>query len=96
MTNEQKTQIKKAVTTFLKAIIPPLVAMVSSILTTLISGDVSTSVAVGCIGGSVSTCLVGQNMEGMELTKLIINGIVSITSIIINIIASTKNKGGKK
>ena len=59
MTNEQKTQIKKAVTTFLKAIIPPLVAMVSSILTTLISGDVSTSVAVGCIGGSVSTCLVG-------------------------------------
>ena len=35
-------------------------------------------------------------MEGMELTKLIINGIVSISSIIINIIASTKNKGGKK
>ena len=90
MTNEQKTQIKKAVTTFLKAIIPPLVAMVSSILTTLISGDVSTSVAVGCIGGSVSTCLMGQNMDGMEITKLIINGIVSISSIIINIIARAK------
>lgn len=36
-------------------------------------------------------------MDGMELTKLIVNGIVSISSIIINIIAGTiKNKGGKK
>lgn len=59
MTDEQKKSIKKAAVTFLKAIIPPLVAMISSILTTLISGDMSTGVAVGCVGGVATSCIVG-------------------------------------
>lgn len=59
MTDEQKKAIKKAGVNFLKAIIPPLVAMISSILTTLISGDMSTGVAVGCVGGLASNCIVG-------------------------------------
>ena len=59
MTDEQKKAIKKAVVNFLKAIIPPLVAMISSILTTLISGDVYTGVAVGCVGGVTTNCIVG-------------------------------------
>ena len=59
MTDEQKKAIKKSVVTFLKAITPPLVAMASSILTTLISGDVSTGVAIGCVGGVATSCIVG-------------------------------------
>ena len=59
MTDEQKKAVKKSVVTFLKAIIPPLVALFSSILTTVISGDVSTGVAVGCIGGVATNCIVG-------------------------------------
>lgn len=59
MTVNQKKAVKKAVVTFLKATIPPLVAMISSILTTLISGDVSTGVAVGCVGGVASNCVLG-------------------------------------
>lgn len=59
MTDEQKKAVKKAVVTFVKAITPPLVAMTSSILTTVISGDVSTGVAVGCVSGVATNCIVG-------------------------------------
>lgn len=51
MNDIKKNQIKKAVVTFLKACIPPLVALLSSVMTTLISGDVAESVAVGSVLG---------------------------------------------
>lgn len=47
MTTEKKESIKKAMIVFVKAIIPPFVALISSVLTTLIGGDVGTSTAVG-------------------------------------------------
>lgn len=54
MENEKKDKIKSAFIVFIKAIIPPLVALISSILTTLISGDVGTSTAVGTVLGITS------------------------------------------
>ena len=55
MNEVQKKQMLNAVKTFLKACIPPLVALISSILTTLITGG-ETAVAT-MVGATVGTAL---------------------------------------
>lgn len=50
MTDKQKDDIKKSFLIFLKALIAPTVALVSSVLTTLLTGD---SVASGALVGTI-------------------------------------------
>lgn len=57
MNDTKKNQIRKAVVTFLKACIPPLVALLSSVMTTLLSGDVAESVAVGSTLGIATSVI---------------------------------------
>lgn len=47
MTDDKKIALRKAVAVFIKACIPPFVAFVSSVLTTVLGGDIGTSTAVG-------------------------------------------------
>lgn len=54
MSGEKKERIKKAVIVFIKACIPPAVAFVSSVLTTLLGGDIGASTAVGSTLGIAS------------------------------------------
>lgn len=54
MTEEKKQALKKALITFVKACIPPFVALISSVLTTVLGGDVGTSTAVGSALGVAS------------------------------------------
>lgn len=51
MSDEKKEKIKNAFVTFIKALIPPTIALISAILTTLVSGD---SIALGTTVGSVT------------------------------------------
>ena len=50
MTDKQKNEIKKSFLVFLKALIAPTVALVSSVLTTLVTGD---SIASGALVGAI-------------------------------------------
>lgn len=52
MTDRQKEEMKKAFLVFLKAMIAPTIAFVTSILTILVSGE--PSVAIGTAAGTVS------------------------------------------
>lgn len=54
MDSEKKDKIKKACVVFLKALIPPFVALVSSVLTVIIGGDTGTSTVVGSVLGLAS------------------------------------------
>lgn len=58
MTENQKKSIKNAVVTFIRAVIPPAIALVSAVLTTLVSGnDATAGAVVGTIAGSVASGL---------------------------------------
>ena len=58
MNESQKKQIISALKTFGKACIPPLVAFISSVLTTLISGgSVGAGTAVGAATGIVTSLM---------------------------------------
>lgn len=60
MDEKKKAQIKNALVTFVKALIPPTIALVSAILTTLVSGDnVAVGTSVGAITGYVANAVVG-------------------------------------
>lgn len=55
MDEKKKEAIKSAFITFLKALIPPIIALVSSILTTLVSGDnIAVGTSVGALSGYVA------------------------------------------
>lgn len=55
MTEKQKDDLKKAFKVFLKSLIPPVVALISSVLTTLLtSGDVGTATIAGTTLGIAS------------------------------------------
>lgn len=54
MTEDKKDKLKKAVITCVKACIPPIVALISSVLTIIIGGDVGTSTLVGSVMGIAS------------------------------------------
>lgn len=53
MTDKQKEEMKKAFLTFLKAMIAPTIAFVTSLLTILVSGDTA-NVAVGTAAGTIT------------------------------------------
>lgn len=58
MTENQKKSIKNAVVTFIRAVIPPAVALLSAVLTTLVSGnDATVGTVVGTITGSIASGL---------------------------------------
>ena len=60
MDEKKKTEIKKAFTTFVKALIPPTIALISSILTTIVSGDnIAIGTTVGTAVGYVANSVVG-------------------------------------
>ena len=60
MDEKKKAQIKNALITFIKALIPPTIALISAILTTLVSGDnVAVGTSVGAITGYVANAVVG-------------------------------------
>lgn len=54
MDSEKKDKIKKACIVFVKALIPPTVALISSVLTILVGGDVGSSTVVGTVLGLAS------------------------------------------
>lgn len=54
MDSEKKDKIKKACIVFVKALIPPTVALISSVLTILAGGDVGSSTVVGSVLGLAS------------------------------------------
>lgn len=57
MTDKQKEEMKKALLTFLKAMIAPTIAFITSLLTILVSGDnasVALGTAVGTVTGSIA------------------------------------------
>lgn len=57
MNEEKKQKIKSAFIVFIKACIPALIAFLSSVMTTLIGGDVGTSTTVGTVLGITSGIL---------------------------------------
>lgn len=60
MTTEKKDKIKDAFVTFLKALIPPVIALVSAILTTLVSDNsVAIGTTVGSVTGYISSHIIG-------------------------------------
>ena len=60
MDENKKAQIKKAFMTFVKALIPPTIALISAILTTLVSGDnVAIGTSVGAITGYIANTVIG-------------------------------------
>lgn len=60
MDEKKKAQIKNALVTFVKALIPPTIALISAILTTLVSGDnVAVGTSVGAITGYVANAVIG-------------------------------------
>jgi hypothetical protein len=60
MDEKKKTQIKNAFTTFVKALIPPIIALISAILTTIVSGDnIAVATSVGAVAGYVANNVVG-------------------------------------
>lgn len=60
MDGKKKAQIKNALLTFVKALIPPTIALISAILTTIVSGDnVAVGTSVGAITGYVANAVIG-------------------------------------
>lgn len=60
MDERKKTQIKNALVTFVKALIPPTIALISAILTTIVSGDnVAVGTSVGSITGYIANAVIG-------------------------------------
>ncbi len=60
MDEKKKTQIKNALVTFVKALIPPTIALISAILTTLVSGDnVAVGTSVGAMTGYIANAVIG-------------------------------------
>lgn len=60
MDEKKKNQIKNALLTFVKALIPPTIALISAILTTLVSGDnIAVGASVGAITGYVANAVIG-------------------------------------
>lgn len=60
MDEKKKAQIKNALVTFVKALIPPTIALISAILTTIVSGDnVAVGASVGAITGYVANAVIG-------------------------------------
>ena len=60
MDEKKKNQIKNALVTFVKALIPPTIALVSAILTTLVSGDnVAVGASVGAMTGYIANAVIG-------------------------------------
>ena len=60
MDEKKKVQIKNALVTFLKALIPPTIALISAILTTLVSGDnVAVGTSVGAMTGYIANAVIG-------------------------------------
>lgn len=58
MTENQKKSIKNAVVTFIRAVIPPTIALISAVLTTLFSGnDAIMGTVVGTITGTIANGL---------------------------------------
>lgn len=58
MNENQKKSIKNAVVTFIRAVIPPAIALISAVLTTLVSGnDAAVGAVVGTITGSIASGL---------------------------------------
>lgn len=60
MDERKKAQIKNALVTFVKALIPPTIALISAILTTLVSGDnVAVGASVGAMTGYIANAVIG-------------------------------------
>ena len=60
MDEKKKAQIKNALITFIKALIPPTIALISAILTTLVSGDnVAVGTSVGAMTGYIANAIIG-------------------------------------
>lgn len=60
MDENKKKEIKKALITFLKALIPPTIALISSVLTTIVSGDnVAVGTSIGALSGYVANAMIG-------------------------------------
>ena len=60
MDEKKKTHIKNAFITFIKALIPPTIALISAILTTLVSGDnVAVGTSVGAMTGYIANAVIG-------------------------------------
>lgn len=60
MEDYKKKEIKNALIVFLKALIPPTIALISSILTTLVSGDnVAVGTSVGALSGYIANAVIG-------------------------------------
>lgn len=60
MNEKKKNQIKNALVTFVKALIPPTIALISAILTTLVSGDnIAVGTSVGAVTGYVANAVIG-------------------------------------
>ena len=60
MDEKKKAQIKNALITFIKALIPPTIALISAILTTLVSGDnIAVDASVGAVTGYIANTFVG-------------------------------------
>lgn len=60
MDEKKKAQIKNALITFVKALIPPTIALISAILTTLVSGDnVAVGTSVGAMTGYIANAVIG-------------------------------------
>lgn len=60
MDEKKKEAMKSALITFLKALIPPTIALVSSILTTLVSdNNIAVGTSVGALSGYVAKTIIG-------------------------------------
>lgn len=60
MDERKKKQIKNALVTFVKALIPPTIALISAILTTLVSGDnIAVGTSVGAMTGYIANAVIG-------------------------------------
>lgn len=60
MDEKKKVQIKNALITFVKALIPPTIALISAILTTLVSGaNIAVGTSVGSITGYIANAVIG-------------------------------------
>ena len=60
MDKNKKVQIKNAFVTFVKALIPPAIALISAILTTLVSGDnIAVGTSIGAITGYIANTVIG-------------------------------------
>ena len=55
MEEDKKEKLRESLMTFVKAIVPPQIALVSSVLTTLLTGDTGTGATVGSLTGTVAT-----------------------------------------